>query len=259
VILFVKTEAKPPCAQDIHSEEDRPPLILDAVAVERTARLFRALGEAPRLRLVAHLAQAPACVTELAYLEHESVTVISQRLRVLRADNVVGRRRDGKHITYFLTDQHMFDLVTNGLAHAAEQDHSAPIHLVPRFSTNLKGEVLMATQHEVPENHPHQHGKDCGHTAIWHDDHTDYLHDGHFHSLHEGHVDEHALAVDATNPANCTNGHECEGHDAAHRHGADCGHEAVPHGNHVDYLVAGHLHHPDGDHCDNHGNVAVVS
>jgi hypothetical protein len=22
--------------------------------------------------------------------------------------------------------------------------------------------------------------------------------------------------------------------------------------------VKGHLHHPDGDHCDNHGNVEVV-
>ncbi|HTF72480.1 MAG TPA: metalloregulator ArsR/SmtB family transcription factor [Edaphobacter sp.] len=127
MIGLVKIEAKPACAQDVHSGEDRPRLILDGAAVERAARLFRALGEAPRLRLVAHLAQAPACVTELANLEHESVTVISQRLRVLRADNVVGRRRDGKHITYFLTDQHMLDLVTNGLAHASEQSHSAPI------------------------------------------------------------------------------------------------------------------------------------
>jgi hypothetical protein len=26
----------------------------------------------------------------------------------------------------------------------------------------------------------------------------------------------------------------------------------VPHGNHVDYRVSGHLHHPHG-HCDDHG------
>jgi hypothetical protein len=32
----------------------------------------------------------------------------------------------------------------------------------------------------------------------------------------------------------------------------------VPHGDHVDYLVDGHLHHPHGDHCDNHGKVEVV-
>jgi UDP-2,3-diacylglucosamine pyrophosphatase LpxH len=26
----------------------------------------------------------------------------------------------------------------------------------------------------------------------------------------------------------------------------------------VDYLVNGHLHHPHGDHCDDHGPVKVV-
>jgi UDP-2,3-diacylglucosamine pyrophosphatase LpxH len=27
----------------------------------------------------------------------------------------------------------------------------------------------------------------------------------------------------------------------------------------VDYLVGGHLHHPHGSHCDDHGPVAVKS
>jgi hypothetical protein len=27
----------------------------------------------------------------------------------------------------------------------------------------------------------------------------------------------------------------------------------VPHGDHVCYLVNGHLHHPHGSHCDDHG------
>jgi hypothetical protein len=29
----------------------------------------------------------------------------------------------------------------------------------------------------------------------------------------------------------------------------------VPHGDHADYLVEGHLHHQHGDHCDDHGAV----
>ena len=32
----------------------------------------------------------------------------------------------------------------------------------------------------------------------------------------------------------------------------------MPHGDHTDYLVDGHLHHPHGDHCDDHGPVNVV-
>ena len=47
-------------------------------------------------------------------------------------------------------------------------------------------------------------------------------------------------------------------HEAGHTHGPGCGHEAVPHGDHIDYLVAGHLHHPHGDHCDDHGPITVM-
>jgi hypothetical protein len=32
----------------------------------------------------------------------------------------------------------------------------------------------------------------------------------------------------------------------------------VPHGDHTDYLVAGHLHHPHGDHCDDHGELRLA-
>jgi hypothetical protein len=55
--------------------------------------------------------------------------------------------------------------------------------------------------------------------------------------------DEHAVEVSAANPDTCTPDHACGGHEPGHKHGAGCGHEAVPHGDHVDYLVAGHLHH----------------
>lgn len=106
--------------------------------------------------------------------------------------------------------------------------------------------------------HEHQHGEGCGHTAVRHGDHVDYLHDGHLHHAHEGHYDEHAIEVSAANPAACSGGHSCNGHDAAHVHGANCGHEAVPHGDHVDYLVDGHLHHPHAGHCDDHGRLAVA-
>jgi hypothetical protein len=94
-------------------------------------------------------------------------------------------------------------------------------------------------------------------TAVEHDGHTDYLHDGHLHHVHGDHVDEHVFDATAKNPTGCTPNHACAGHDPKHVHGPSCGHEAVPHGRHVDYLVDGHLHHPHGDHCDDHGPVTV--
>ena len=107
----------------------------------------------------------------------------------------------------------------------------------------------------IHEGHAHKHGPDCGHTGIMHDGHVDYLHDGHLHHVQGDKVEEHALVVNAANPADCTPKHSCNGHDKSHKHGTNCGHAAVPHGDHVDYLVDGHLHHPHGDHCDDHGPV----
>ncbi|WP_446082913.1 hypothetical protein [Acinetobacter sp. 1125_18A] len=37
-----------------------------------------------------------------------------------------------------------------------------------------------------------------------------------------------------------------------HMHRPDCGHTAIKHNAHVDYLVDGDLHHPHHGHCDNH-------
>jgi hypothetical protein len=110
--------------------------------------------------------------------------------------------------------------------------------------------------HHVHEDHPHVHGPGCGHTAVLHDGHTDYLHDGHMHHPHDGHVDEHAFAIDRAHPAECTPGHDCKSHGKDHTHGPGCGHEMVPHGDHQDYLVDGHLHHPHDGHCDDHGQVS---
>jgi hypothetical protein len=108
------------------------------------------------------------------------------------------------------------------------------------------------------EGHTHQHGPNCGHKAVHHGGHVDYLHDGHLHHHGAAGVEEHTLPVDGTNPAACTPAHSCGGHAAKHQHGPGCGHEAVPHGDHVDYLVNGHLHHPHGDHCDDHGPVHLA-
>jgi len=105
--------------------------------------------------------------------------------------------------------------------------------------------------------HPHVHGHNCGHTRITHDGHQDYLHDGHLHYQSGSKVEEHSIPVSKTNPVACTPDHQCAGHDASHRHGPGCGHEAVPHGDHTDYLVQGHLHHAHSGHCDDHGPITL--
>lgn len=104
--------------------------------------------------------------------------------------------------------------------------------------------------------HPHEHGgPHCDHPAVVHGDHIDHLHDPHLHHMGPQGVEEHVVAVDEVNPDRCTPGHRCGGtdHDERHVHRPACGHLVVPHGDHFDYWVRDHLHHPHGGHCDDHG------
>jgi hypothetical protein len=84
------------------------------------------------------------------------------------------------------------------------------------------------------DQHDHEHGPGCGHTAIRHDDHVDHLHDGELHHHGDDGVASHAIPVSATNPADCTPEHDCVEHASDHAHGPDCDHEEVPHGDHID-------------------------
>ena len=113
--------AEPSCTADEHGPERVRKSFVDDAALEKASRLFRAIGEPARLRILSRLAQGEMCVTELAASEGESLSTISQRLRVLRSENIIVRRRRGKHINYGLADQHVMDLVFNALAHATER------------------------------------------------------------------------------------------------------------------------------------------
>jgi ArsR family transcriptional regulator len=119
--------SEPLCgASHAERRESRKPSV-DAAALDRGAELFAALGDPPRLRILALLAQGPACVSDLAADEGESMSTISQRLKVLRTVSLVRRRRQGKHVVYSLADQHVVDLVFNALAHASEAPSKIPL------------------------------------------------------------------------------------------------------------------------------------
>lgn len=108
------------CHTDDHAARRLDPLLSDPAAIERATRLFRAIGDESRMRLLAQLAGGACCVTELAAASGDSLSAVSQRLRVLRAEHLLTRHRDGRHITYALADDHVIDIVRSALAHVAE-------------------------------------------------------------------------------------------------------------------------------------------
>ncbi|MCR9245124.1 MAG: metalloregulator ArsR/SmtB family transcription factor [bacterium] len=106
--------------QDCRHDHEPDPIAPAPNIVADAAAFFRALGEPARLRVVAELCGRELCVSELAALTGDSMSAVSQRLRVLRADGLVVRRRNGKHVHYSLCDDHVAELVRNAIEHATE-------------------------------------------------------------------------------------------------------------------------------------------
>ena len=67
---------------------------------------------------------------------------------------------------------------------------------------------------------------------------------------HRARVAEPFSAV--PDPFDLEESHDTVDEDHGHQHGPDCGHLAVPHGDHVDYVHDGHRHAPHGGHYDEH-------
>jgi ArsR family transcriptional regulator len=59
-------------------------------------------------------------VTEIVAAVGEKFSTVSQRLRILRTEGLVKRRREGTHLYYRLADRHVAGLIDNALAHAVE-------------------------------------------------------------------------------------------------------------------------------------------
>lgn len=107
------------CGPEEHARRLREQTINDE-QLERAAAIFRAAGDLSRLKLLHRLCDGEWCVTELAEAAGVGLSTVSQQLRLLRAERIVGRRRAGKHIFYSLADSHVSALIQSAIEHAAE-------------------------------------------------------------------------------------------------------------------------------------------
>ena len=98
----------------------RPRRVASPEGLERAARLFRAVADVSRLRVLELLAEGEACVSELAELMGVGISTVSQQLKVLWTERLIGRRREGKHIFYRLADEHVSGIVRAVLDHVHE-------------------------------------------------------------------------------------------------------------------------------------------
>ena len=84
------------------------------------AELFKALGDYTRVRILFALSVNELCVCALAEVLDMSQSAISHQLRLLRAAQLVRYRKEGKNVYYTLDDNHVRNLVSQGLEHIHE-------------------------------------------------------------------------------------------------------------------------------------------
>ena len=84
------------------------------------ADLFKLFGDTTRVKILFALLETEMCVCAIAELLGMTQSAISHQLRVLKDANLVGNRREGKTIYYFLADEHVHSIVAQGFDHLIE-------------------------------------------------------------------------------------------------------------------------------------------
>ena len=84
------------------------------------ADLFKIFGDTTRIKILYALFESELCVCAISELLGMTQSATSHQLRVLKDSHLVGYRREGKTIYYFLADDHVRSIVDQGYEHITE-------------------------------------------------------------------------------------------------------------------------------------------
>jgi len=84
------------------------------------AELFKVFGDSTRIKILWALDASEMCVCDIAALLNMTHSAISHQLRVLKQSRLVRSRRDGRTVFYSLDDEHIRQIIDQGLTHINE-------------------------------------------------------------------------------------------------------------------------------------------
>jgi len=85
------------------------------------AELFKVFGDSTRIKILWALDESEMCVCDIAFLLNMTQSAISHQLRVLKQAHLVKYRKDGKIVFYSLDDEHVRQILDQGLVHINEK------------------------------------------------------------------------------------------------------------------------------------------
>lgn len=84
------------------------------------AELFKVFGDSTRIKILWALDESEMCVCDIAFLLNMTQSAISHQLRVLKQAHLVKYRKSGKIAFYSLDDEHVREILDQGLVHIKE-------------------------------------------------------------------------------------------------------------------------------------------
>ena len=84
------------------------------------AELFKVFGDSTRIRILFELFDDEMNVGDIAERLNMTQSAISHQLKILKQSKLVGNRREGKQIVYFLADDHVRTIIDQGINHIEE-------------------------------------------------------------------------------------------------------------------------------------------
>ena len=112
LISIVYANKAPICSMNTRQQLQSPVDIAGMrTAAARTTQLLRTMANEDRLLLLCQLSHGECCVSDLEELLDIRQPTLSQQLAVLRNEELVSTRREGKHIHYRITDERVLALL----------------------------------------------------------------------------------------------------------------------------------------------------
>ena len=102
---------------NIHQEEFDMEKELEMEFIHEMAEFFKIFGDGTRIRILQTLLEGEKNVGDLAEALEMSQSAVSHQLRVLRQNDLVKYRKEGKVVFYSLDDEHVENVLQQGMAH----------------------------------------------------------------------------------------------------------------------------------------------
>ncbi|MBQ8435384.1 MAG: winged helix-turn-helix transcriptional regulator [Oscillospiraceae bacterium] len=118
--MFYMSESK----EFMHIHEEAIKKVQDIIPSDETlydlAELFKVFGDSTRIKILYSLFSSELCVYDISQLLNVSQTAVSHQLRILKTNKLVKSRKEGKHVFYSLSDDHVYSIINQGIEHIKE-------------------------------------------------------------------------------------------------------------------------------------------